>query len=357
MFPFAIRHDNHPEVVRLRAIVLLQSALIRIVLRIVPDVLRHLTEADKRQLAELGQPLGWRVAADYVHGLVATSTLRRWYQQFVKSAIAKLTPKPRQRGGRKPISTVTQRLVVSLATKNFWGYRKIVGVLAGLHITISASSVKRILKAHGIKPVSERRVVKKTWRVFLAAHWSTLASIDFTCVPVLTLAGWKMFYVGVVMIVATRKVHVFAVTAHPDAVVMQQVARNLTMVDTGFLAQHGITHLIHDGGGEFCKTGFDGVLAGAGITIVRIPPRSPNCNPHIERFFRSLKEECLNRIWLVGDRGLANVTQRYCDFYNHRRPHQGIGNQFIAPDERLTNTGTTIKRRSEIGGILNFYHC
>ena len=166
-----------------------------------------------------------------------------------------------------------------------------------------------------------------------------------------------MFYVGVVMIVATRKVHMFSVTANPDSVIMQQAARNLTIVDAGFLAQHGITHLIHDGGGEFCKTGFDGVLTSAGITIVRIPPRSPNCNPHIERFFRSLKQECLNRIWFVGDRGLTNVTKRYCDFYNHRRPHQGIGNQFISPDERLANTGTTIKRHSEIGGILNCYHC
>ena len=357
MFPFAIRHDNHPEMLRLRAIVVLQAALIRIMLRIVPDLLRHLTDADKRQLAELGQPLGWRVAAESLHGLVATSTLRRWYQLLVKATVAVPPSKAPKRGGRKPISNATKQLIISLATTNFWGYRKIVGVLAGLHITISASSVKRILKAYGIKPVSERRVVKKTWQVFLAAHWSTLASIDFTCVPVLTLAGWKMFYVGVAMIVATRKVHVFSVTAHPDAVVMQQIARNLTMVDTGFLAQHGITHLIHDGGGEFCKTGFDGVLAGAGITIVRIPPRSPNCNPHIERFFRSLKEECLNRIWFVGDRGLTNVTKRYCDFYNHRRPHQGIGNQFIAPDERLANTGTTIKRHSEIGGILNFYHC
>ena len=187
MFPFATRHEAHPEILRLRAIVMLQSALIRIVLGIVPDLLRHLTDADKRQLAELAQPLGWRGATEHLHGLAATSTLRRWYHQFVKPAIAKLrlkpTPKPRQRGGRKPISNVTKRLVVALATSNFWGYRKIVGVLAGLHITISTSSVKRILKAHGIKPVSDRRVLKKTWRAFIAAHWSTLASIDFTCVP------------------------------------------------------------------------------------------------------------------------------------------------------------------------------
>ena len=79
------------------------------------------------------------------------------------------------------------------------------------------------------------------------------------------------------------------------------------------------SNLIHDGGGEFCKTGFDNVLHAAGAEIMRIPPRAPNCNPHIERFFGSLKSECLHRFWLVGDRGLRPAVSIYCDFHNLRR--------------------------------------
>ena len=221
---------------------------------------------------------------------------------------------------------------------------------------MSAATVRRVLKANGIKPAPERHSASNQWKAFLAAHWSTLASIDFTTVPVLTLAGWKPCMIAVVMKLATRQVHVAVVTMHPDQVVMQQLARSLTMCDTGFLSAHGITHLIHDGGGEFCKTSFDDVLRDAGITIVRIPPRAPNCNPHIERFFRSMKQECLSRVWFVGDRGLRHACLIYCAFYNHRRPHQGIGNHMILPDERLANTGNTIKRSVALGGILSFYY-
>jgi len=245
---------------------------------------------------------------------------------------------------------------VRLARENTWGYRKIVGVLAGLGIVVSRSSVRRILQAHGIKPAPEWLRARGQWRAFLAAHWTTLASIDLTCVPILTLAGWRTCYVGVVMQLATRRVHLCVVTCHPDQAVMQQIARTLTMADTGFLAQHGITHLIHDGGGEFCKTGFDNVLRAAGVEIVRIPPRAPNCNPHIERFFGSLKAECLHRFWFVGDRGLRHAVSIYCDFHNHRRPHQGIANRFVDPDPRLAHTGDEIKRSRALRGILNFYH-
>ncbi len=354
MFPFAIRRDARPELVQLRALILLQAALIRILLRLLPDALRHLTDADRRQLAELGQPLGWAAAANGTQGLVAASTLRGWCRRLVKQTPP--VPRPARSSGRQPITVTTRNLIVRLARENAWGYRKIVGVMAGLGMPVSRSTVKRVLQAHGIKPAPERQRSSGQWRAFLAAHWATLASIDLTCVPVLTLAGWKTCYVGVVMQMATRRVHLCVVTCNPDQTVMQQIARNLTMADTGFLTLHGITHLIHDGGGEFCKTGFDDVLRATGLEIVRIPPRAPNCNPHIERFFGSLKAECLHRFWFVGDRGLRHAVSIYCDFHNHRRPHQGIGNRFVDPDQRLANTGNTVTKTVALGGILNFYH-
>ena len=69
-----------------------------------------------------------------------------------------------------------------------------------------------------------------------------------------------------------------------------------------------------------------------------------------------MKQECLSRVWFVGDRGLRHACLIYCAFYNHRRPHQGIGNHMILPDERLANTGNTIKRSVALGGILSFYY-
>ena len=279
--------------------------------------------------------------------------MRAWYRRLV--TLRPLPPKRTHPGGRKPTSGKAVAQIVRLARQNHWGYRRIVGTMTSLGMPVSAATVRRVLKAHGIKPAPERRKITGQWKSFLAAHWSAFASIDFTTVPVLTLAGWKPTMIAVVMHPASRRVHVAAVTQNPDHAVMQQVARNLTMTDTGFLSRHGITHLIHDGGGEFCKTGFDDVLRDAGITVVRTPPRAPNCNPHIERFFRSLKSECLNHVWFVGDRGLRHVCQAYAHFHNHQRPHQGIGNVMVDPDERLGNTGNRIERHQALGGILNFY--
>jgi len=227
--------------------------------------------------------------------------------------------------------------------------------MAGLGHPVSRFTVRRVLLAHGINPAPERQKVGIHWCGFLAAHWQTLASIDFTTNPVLTLAGCKPTMIGIVMHVASRPVHYCVVTQNPDSAVMQQVARGLTMTDTGFLVQHRITHLIHDGGGEFCKTGFDDVVRSTGIVVVRTPPRSPNCNPHIKRFFRSLKTDCLHPFWFIGDRGLRHAVYIYCDFHNHRRPHQGIGNSFVDPDPRLANTGGRVERHQQLGGVLNFY--
>jgi len=57
-----------------------------------------------------------------------------------------------------------------------------------------------------------------------------------------------------------------------------------------------------------------------------------------------------------GNVSTFNLCVIYADWYNRRRPHQGIGNVCINPDERFANTGTTIKRSVALGGILSFYH-
>ena len=223
--------------VALRATIVLQAGLIRILLRLLPDALRHFTEADRRQLVELGKPLGWKSAAEALGCIAAANPLRGWYRQLVTRTSTRTTKaKAVQRGGRKPISAVAQNLILRLARENPWGYRKLVGVMTGLGHPVSRSTVRRVLLAHGIKPAPERQKERIHWRGFLAAHWQTLASIDFTTIPVLTLAGWKPTMIGVVMHVASRRVHRCVVTQNPDSAIIQQVASGLTMTDTGFIA-------------------------------------------------------------------------------------------------------------------------
>ena len=96
-------------------------------------------------------------------------------------------------------------------------------------------------------------------------------------------------------------------------------------------------------------------LGAAGIQCILTPPRAPNANAFAERFVRSIKSECLDRLILIGEDSLQRALREYSAYYNRERNHQGIGNQLIAPRaEDLAGTGA-VQRRGRLGGMLNFY--
>ena len=71
-------------------------------------------------------------------------------------------------------------------------------------------------------------------------------------------------------------------------------------------------------------------MKASGVEPVLLPPRSPNLNVHCERFVRSIKEEALAQIVMLGERVLYYAIQQYLAHYHHERNHQGLDNQLIA---------------------------
>ena len=184
-------------------------------------------------------------------------------------------------------------LVLRLARENpTWGYGRIQGALANLGHQISDTTVAKILKDNGIEPAPERKL-ESTWKTFLRAHWDVLASVDFTTIDVWTRTGLVTCYLLFFMELATRRVHLAGLTPNPDEAWMLQVARNVTDAEEGFL--RGKKYLLMDRDGKFSEA-FRATLEQAGVEAVRLPPRSPNLNQHIERYMRCLKEECLGRM-------------------------------------------------------------
>jgi transposase InsO family protein len=89
--------------------------------------------------------------------------------------------------------------------------------------------------------------------------------------------------------------------------------------------------------------------------VIRTPAAAPNCNAHAERFVRSIKEECLDRILPLGEWHLRRLVREFVEHYHQERNHQGIGNALINRLPGQPATGS-IRRRQRVGGVLSYYY-
>jgi len=138
---------------------------------------------------------------------------------------------------------------------------------------------------------------------------------------------------------------------HPNEEWIKQVERNISGWDG---EMQGARYLIRDRDSKYTES-FDSILQATGIEPVKLPPMSPNLNAFAERFVKSIKSECLDRMILFGEKSLRHVIKGYLAHYHAERNHQGIDNVILCPDDRLRNTGKVVKTE-RLGGLLNFYH-
>ena len=134
---------------------------------------------------------------------------------------------------------------------------------------------------------------------------------------------------------------------------MAQVARNWTDPLEGFLRDK--RYLIHDRSPVFTWQ-FKETLQAASLKTIRLPPRSPDLNPHAERFVRSIKSECLAKMIFFGERQLRLAVAQFVVHYHGERNHQGLGNNLIQPGESVGQTAGEIRCRERMGGLLRYYH-
>ena len=113
--------------------------------------------------------------------------------------------------------------------------------------------------------------------------------------------------------------------------------------------------LIHDRDPLY-TTRFLRILAESGIDSVKLPPRSPNLNAFAERFVRSIKEECLERMILFGEDSLRTAVREFLVHYHAERNHQGVDNQLIVPATTERKAHGTVQRKQRLGGSLNYYY-
>ncbi len=285
-----------------------------------------------------------RKVLDKVGTLFTPDTILRWHRQLV-SRKWDYSDRKEKKQGRPRIRQVIVDLTLRFAKENpAWGYDRIQGELSKVGYQICDSTVANILKSQGIEPAPTRKCTG-SWATFLKSHWDVLAAIDFTSVEVWTKSGLVTFYLLFVMELKTRRVHFAGYTTSPHETWVNQMARELTNHEDGFLNRK--KHLIMDRDTKFCES-FRTLLSNEDVEPVRLPPRSPNMNAHLERFFGSLKSECLDRLILFGEK-------EYLEHYHAERPHQGLGNDLIVPMQTTSSLDGKIETTERLGGLLRSY--
>ncbi len=310
-----------------------------------------LTDDQRRLLAVKGKALGRKTLLELTT-IVTPDTILRWHRELVAKKWDH-SHKRKSAVGRPRIRQVIVDLILRFAQQNpSWGYDRIQGALANLRYHISDTTVANVLKAHGIEPAPDRKR-QTTWATFLKAHWDVLAAIDFTTIEVWTRGGLVTYYLLFVMELKTRRVHLAGCTPNPDQAWMKVIARNLTDAEDGFL--NGKRYLIMDRDTKFCES-FRGTLKCEGVKSLRLPPRSPNLNAHLERFFGSLKSECLSRMIFFGENMLRNAVGQFLLHFHQERNHQGLDNKIIEPAEQVGQDVGNIECRERLGGMLKYYY-
>jgi transposase InsO family protein len=284
----------------------------------------------------------------WVTFFVTPATLLRWHRHL----IARKWTYPR-RPGRPPVRAQIRDLVLRLAKENpTWGHRRIQGELVGLGHRVAASTVWTILTNAGVDPAPRR--TGPTWTQFLTAQAKGILACDFLHVDTI---GLTRIYVLFLMEIATRRVHILGATTNPSGTWVAQQARNL-MMDLGERARQ-FRFLIRDRDSKYTAA-FDEVFTTEGIDVLRSPPQAPRANAHAERWVRSVRRECLDRILIYNPRHLLTTLSEFVAHYNGHRPHQSRYQRppnatDTAPAAVVDLATARIRRRKILNGLINEY--
>src|SRR5262245_11746256 len=279
--------------------------------------------------------------------IVTPATLIRWHRRLVAKRWTHARPV-----GRPPIRRETRELVLRLARENpRWGYPRIVGELKGLGIAVYATMVRTWLRAAGLGPARKRRAM--TWREFIRAHRQSLLAVDFFTVATIWL---QRLYVLSFIELGSRRVHSAGCTPNPTAPWVIQQARHLSRT----LAERAepIRFLIRDQDQKFTDA-FDEVFRSEGIELVRTPCRAPQANGVVERFVRTARSECFDRLLILNQEHRERIVAAFSDHDNGHRPHRALS---LTPPEPRRPVATAspghevrILRRDRLGGVAHEY--
>jgi putative transposase len=282
--------------------------------------------------------------------LVTPQTLLRWHRELVRR---KWTYRNKRQPGRPPLDVEVVTLVLRMARENpRWGCVRICGELRKLGIRVGATTIRTLLRRHGLGPAPRRS--GPSWTQFLKAQAEGIVACDFFTVETIWL---KTLHVLFFIQLSTRRVVAAGVTANPDSVWITQQARNAAMD----LNDRGVSvrFLLRDHDAKFSRS-FDEVFGSEGGQVLRTPIRAPTANAHAERWVQTVRAECLDWTLVLGRRHLLRLLRGYVRHYNEQRPHRSLALAVPEAGERqsppVNPRPREVRRRDVLGGLIHEYH-
>jgi putative transposase len=248
-----------------------------------------------------------------------------------------------------PISQEVRELILRMGRDNrMWGCIRIRGELRKLGIRVSATTIRRLLRAYGLGPAPRRH--GPTWSEFLRSQGTGILVLDFFTAETVWL---RTLYVLFAIELGCCRVHVLGVTRNPDSAWVTQQARNLAVG----ARLTDIRFVIRDRDSKFSGP-FDEVFLTEGVRIIKTPIRAPRANAFAERWVRTVRTECVDWMLVLGRRHLKRILRAYAAHYNGRRPHRVL--ELKTPDPGpepgpWAAAGACVRRHDVLGGLIHEY--
>ncbi len=298
-----------------------------------------LTQRDRQVLVLLARLIkGWKEALI----VVKPDTLIGWHRLGFRLFWRR---KSRVRQGRPPIAAEMIALIEEMAINNrTWRAKRIQGELLKLGITVSKETIRKYMRRARQALLPLKR--SQTWATFLANHAGEIWACDFVQTYDLF---FRTVFVYFIIELESRKVVHYGVTHSPsDGWVAQQIREATPYTE-------GPRFLIRDNDKKYGQR-FTRVAEDRQIEGLKTPVKAPQANATCERFIGSVRRECLDHILILSERHLQRVIGEYVAYFNHARPHQGIGQRIPDPPEDSLRAGIEFPSRIVGNPVLGGLH-
>ena len=266
--------------------------------------------------------------------IVQPETILRWQRQLIKRF---WTFKHLKRGGRPPVDNEIKQLILSMKNDNlYWGYKKIQGERLKLGVKLDTKTIRNIIAIYRRKGKLKKSL---TWKRFLTLQAKSIYAMDFFTID--TILNQR-FYVYFIIHHQSRQIVHFAMTQTPC---VQFVKQQLIQFENTL---ESMVYMIHDNAAQFKVAYLD-----YGVIGVRTSVKAPNMNSIAERFVGTIRREALDYFLLLGEKQIISILKKYIDYYNSKRPHQGL--RQMVPCGYQSQYRGRIQKKPILGGLCFHY--